>query len=44
LKSIPVHLIMMMTGHQTLENFDKYVKLKDLQGKMELGKLAYFKE
>lgn len=43
LKSIPVHLIMMMTGHQTLENFDKYVKLKDLQGKMELGKLEYFK-
>jgi site-specific recombinase XerD len=43
LKSIPVHLIMMMTGHQKLETFDKYVKLKDLQGKMELGKLEYFK-
>jgi site-specific recombinase XerD len=43
LKSIPVHLIMMMTGHQKLETFDKYVKLKDLQGKMELGKLVYFK-
>lgn len=43
LKSTPIHLIMLMTGHKTLENFDKYVKLKDLQGKMELGKLEYFK-
>jgi hypothetical protein len=44
LKSTPIHLIMLMTGHKTLENFDKYVKLKDLQGKMELGKLEYFKK
>ena len=43
LKSTPIHLIMLMTGHKTLESFDKYVKLKDLQGKMELGKLEYFK-
>ena len=44
LKSVPIHLIMLCTGHQTLENFDKYVKLKDLQGEMELRKLTYFKE
>lgn len=41
--SVPVHLIMQMTGHLTLDNFDKYVKLKQLQGKMALGKLKYFK-
>jgi len=43
LKGIPVHLIMLMTGHKTLNSFDKYVKLRDLQGKMELSKLKFFK-
>jgi integrase len=43
LESVPVHLIMLMTGHKTLDSFDKYVKLRGLQGKMELSKLAFFK-
>jgi Phage integrase family. len=43
LEGIPVHLIMLMTGHKTLDSFDKYVKLRDLQGKMELSKLKFFK-
>lgn len=43
LEGIPVHLIMLMTGHKTLQSFDKYVKLRDLQGKMELSKLKFFK-
>ena len=44
LKSVPFNLIMLCTGHHTLEKFDKYVKMKEIQGEMELRKLEYFKE
>jgi len=42
LKAIPVHLIMLMTGHKSLDSFDKYVRLRELQSKTELSRLAFF--
>jgi len=42
LKAVPVHLIMLMTGHKSLNSFDKYVRLRELQSKTELSKIALF--
>jgi integrase len=42
LKGVPVHLIMLMTGHKSLDSFDKYVRLRELQSKSELAKIALF--
>lgn len=42
LEGVPVYLIMNMTGHTKLDSFDSYIKLKDLQGKIAMSKLAFF--
>lgn len=39
----PVNLIMLMTGHKTLDSFDKYIHLRELQGKAALKDLKWFK-
>jgi hypothetical protein len=34
---------MLMTGHKTLASFDKYIHLRELQGKQALKDLKWFK-
>jgi integrase len=43
LASTPINLIMLMTGHKTLASFDKYIHLRELQGKQALKDLKWFK-
>lgn len=43
LEGTPINLIMYMTGHKTLDSFDKYIRLRELQSRKALGDIPYFK-
>jgi site-specific recombinase XerD len=43
LKGISPYLIMKITGHRTVDSFEKYVRIKDLQASVELKSVDFFK-
>ena len=43
LKGVSPYLIMRITGHRTVDSFEKYVRIKDLQASVELKSVDFFK-
>jgi len=43
LEGVSPYVVMKITGHKTIESFSKYVKFQEIQAKLQLKDLAFFK-